>query len=68
MWKSKDFKQFERHIIALKSFENKPEYNIDFKKILEEYINMAKQIWENSVNYIQEEIFDKSLEDSINLL
>ena len=45
-----------------------PEYKIDFKKILEEYINRAKQIQENSVNYIKDELFDKNLEDSINLL
>ena len=67
-WNNKNFKQFERHIVALQSFENKPEYNIDFKKILEEYICRAKQLRDKCVNYIKEELFDKNLEDYINLL
>ena len=68
MWDNKEFKQFERHLIALKSIANKPEYNIDSKKILEEYINKSKQIQDKCVHYIKEELFDKNLEDSIKIL
>ena len=41
-WQNNNINLFERQLVALQSFENKPEYKIDFKKILEEYIELVK--------------------------